>query len=165
MASGMDDPHDPGPAPHRRGLHLHGGAGRIKEPSPRRWGSPSRPLTSATSWRTSRRPGPRPTAHLRGAHPHGAGFRYYIDHLLARQALARGEMDQLHRAAGEGNGPADELGCGRSVAFCRTWPPGERRRGFLAGTAGLELREPHARGGREDPSGHRDARRMGSAPA
>ena len=37
------------------------------------------------------------------------GFRYYIDHLLSRQTLARGEMDQLHRAAGEGNGPADEL--------------------------------------------------------
>ncbi|MHB9061639.1 MAG: heat-inducible transcriptional repressor HrcA, partial [Desulfobacteria bacterium] len=44
-----------------------------------------------------------------GRVPTGAGFRYYIDHLLARQSLARGEMDQLHRAAGEGNGPADEL--------------------------------------------------------
>jgi heat-inducible transcriptional repressor len=44
-----------------------------------------------------------------GRVPTGAGFRYYIDHLLARQVLARGEMDQLHRAAGEGNGPADEL--------------------------------------------------------
>src|SRR3989304_4953262 len=44
-----------------------------------------------------------------GRVPTGAGFRYYIDHLLARKALARGEIDQLHRAAGEGNGPADEL--------------------------------------------------------
>jgi len=44
-----------------------------------------------------------------GRVPTSAGFRYYIDHLLARQTLARGEMDQLHRAAGEGNGPADEL--------------------------------------------------------
>ena len=44
-----------------------------------------------------------------GRVPTGAGFRYYIDHLLLRQTLARGEMDQLHRAAGEGNGPADEL--------------------------------------------------------
>ena len=43
-----------------------------------------------------------------GRVPTGAGFRYYIDHLLSRQTLARGEMDQLHRA-GEGNGPADEL--------------------------------------------------------
>ena len=43
-----------------------------------------------------------------GRVPTGAGFRYYIDHLLSRQALARGEMDQLHRA-GEGSGPADEL--------------------------------------------------------
>jgi len=43
-----------------------------------------------------------------GRVPTGAGFRYYIDHLLARQALARGEMDQMHRA-GEGIGPADEL--------------------------------------------------------
>ena len=44
-----------------------------------------------------------------GRVPTGAGFRYYIDHLLSRQTLARGEMDQLYRAAGEGNGPADEL--------------------------------------------------------
>jgi heat-inducible transcriptional repressor len=44
-----------------------------------------------------------------GRVPTGAGFRYYIDHLLSPQTLARGEMDQLHRAAGEGNGPADEL--------------------------------------------------------
>jgi heat-inducible transcriptional repressor len=44
-----------------------------------------------------------------GRVPTGAGFRYYIDHLLSRQTLARGEMDQLHRAAGEGSGPADEL--------------------------------------------------------
>jgi len=44
-----------------------------------------------------------------GRVPTGAGFRYYIDHLLSRQILARGEMDQLHRAAGEGSGPADEL--------------------------------------------------------
>jgi heat-inducible transcriptional repressor len=44
-----------------------------------------------------------------GRVPTSAGFRYYIDHLLARQTLARGEMDQLHRAAGEGSGPADEL--------------------------------------------------------
>jgi heat-inducible transcriptional repressor len=43
-----------------------------------------------------------------GRVPTGAGFRYYIDHLLSRQSLARGEMDQLHRA-GEGSGPADEL--------------------------------------------------------
>lgn len=44
-----------------------------------------------------------------GRVPTGAGFRYYIDHLLLRQALALGEMDQLHRAAGEGNGTADDL--------------------------------------------------------
>lgn len=44
-----------------------------------------------------------------GRVPTGAGFRYYIDHLLSPQTLAPGEMDQLHRAAGEGNGPADEL--------------------------------------------------------
>ena len=43
-----------------------------------------------------------------GRVPTGAGFRYYIDHLLSRQTLARDEMDQLHRA-GEGKGPADEL--------------------------------------------------------
>ena len=43
-----------------------------------------------------------------GRVPTVAGFRYYIDHLLSRQILARGEMDQLHRA-GEGSGPADEL--------------------------------------------------------
>ena len=44
-----------------------------------------------------------------GRVPTGAGFRYYIDHLLSRKTLARGEIDQLHRAAGEGNGPTDEL--------------------------------------------------------
>ncbi|HEU4949397.1 MAG TPA: heat-inducible transcriptional repressor HrcA, partial [Candidatus Deferrimicrobiaceae bacterium] len=44
-----------------------------------------------------------------GRVPTGAGFRYYIDHLLSPQTLPRDEMDQLHRAAGEGNGPADEL--------------------------------------------------------
>jgi len=44
-----------------------------------------------------------------GRVPTGAGFRYYIDHLLSPQTLAQGEMEQLHRAAGEGNGPADEL--------------------------------------------------------
>lgn len=44
-----------------------------------------------------------------GRVPTGAGFRYYIDHLLSRRALARGEIDQLHRAAGEASGPADEL--------------------------------------------------------
>ena len=44
-----------------------------------------------------------------GRVPTGAGFRYYIDHLLMRQSLARGEIDQFSRAAEEGNGPADEL--------------------------------------------------------
>jgi len=44
-----------------------------------------------------------------GRAPTGAGFRYYIDHLLAPRSLARGEADQLQRAAEEGNPPADEL--------------------------------------------------------
>ncbi len=44
-----------------------------------------------------------------GRVPTGAGFRYYIDYLLARRTLARGDVDQLNRAAEEGNAPADEL--------------------------------------------------------
>lgn len=43
-----------------------------------------------------------------GRVPTSAGFRYYIDHLLARKRLARGEVEQLHHAAVEGSGPADE---------------------------------------------------------
>jgi heat-inducible transcriptional repressor len=44
-----------------------------------------------------------------GRVPTGAGFRYYIDYLLSRRVLARGEVDQLNRVAEEGNAPADEL--------------------------------------------------------
>jgi heat-inducible transcriptional repressor len=44
-----------------------------------------------------------------GRVPTGAGFRYYIDHLLALRSLGQGEVDQLQRAAEEGTAPADEL--------------------------------------------------------
>jgi heat-inducible transcriptional repressor len=46
-----------------------------------------------------------------GRVPTGAGFRYYVDYLLARRKLGRPERDQLQRmAAGEGAGAsADEV--------------------------------------------------------
>jgi heat-inducible transcriptional repressor len=44
-----------------------------------------------------------------GRVPTEAGFRYYIDHLLARQSLERSETDRLSRAAEEGGTPADEV--------------------------------------------------------
>ncbi|RJP22152.1 MAG: heat-inducible transcription repressor HrcA [Deltaproteobacteria bacterium] len=44
-----------------------------------------------------------------GRVPTPAGFRYYIDHLLMLQSVAKGEVDQLNLAAGEGSAPADEL--------------------------------------------------------
>ncbi len=44
-----------------------------------------------------------------GRVPTGIGFRYYIDHLLLRRSLARGEVDQLNLAALEEGTPADEL--------------------------------------------------------
>ncbi|MBI5906024.1 MAG: heat-inducible transcription repressor HrcA [Deltaproteobacteria bacterium] len=44
-----------------------------------------------------------------GRVPTPAGFRYYIDHLLMLQNVAKGEVDQLNLAAGEGSAPADEL--------------------------------------------------------
>src|SRR5512134_15646 len=44
-----------------------------------------------------------------GRVPTEAGFRYYIDHLLARRSPGPGEVDQLSRAAEEGSTPADEV--------------------------------------------------------
>ncbi|MBI5420119.1 MAG: heat-inducible transcription repressor HrcA [Deltaproteobacteria bacterium] len=44
-----------------------------------------------------------------GRVPTGAGFRYYVDYLLARRRLARPERDQLQRMAGEAGTSADEL--------------------------------------------------------
>jgi heat-inducible transcriptional repressor len=45
-----------------------------------------------------------------GRVPTGAGFRYYVDYLLARRKLARPDRDQLQRMAGEaGAASADEL--------------------------------------------------------
>src|SRR5512142_3000984 len=37
-----------------------------------------------------------------GRIPTGVGFRYYVDYLLARRQLARGERERLARTAGEG---------------------------------------------------------------
>ena len=44
-----------------------------------------------------------------GRIPTGAGFRYYVDYLLARRKLARPQRDQLQRMAGEAGGSADDL--------------------------------------------------------
>src|SRR5512134_3610660 len=44
-----------------------------------------------------------------GRVPTEAGFRYYIDRLLARQSPGRLELDQLSRAAEEGGTPAEEV--------------------------------------------------------
>ncbi|HEX9191974.1 MAG TPA: hypothetical protein VF847_07750, partial [Candidatus Deferrimicrobiaceae bacterium] len=44
-----------------------------------------------------------------GRVPTEAGFRYYIDHLLAMRSPGPGEVDQLSRAAEEGTTPADEV--------------------------------------------------------
>jgi heat-inducible transcriptional repressor len=46
-----------------------------------------------------------------GRIPTGAGFRFYIDHLLLRRSLMLGEVEQLNLAAQEGvsGTPADEL--------------------------------------------------------
>ncbi len=46
-----------------------------------------------------------------GRIPTGAGFRYYVDYLLARRQLARGERERLARTAGDGGlgAPADEI--------------------------------------------------------
>src|SRR5512134_3986931 len=43
-----------------------------------------------------------------GRVPTEAGFRYYIDRLLARQSPGRVELDQLSRVTGEGATPAEE---------------------------------------------------------
>ncbi len=46
-----------------------------------------------------------------GRIPTGAGFRFYIDHLLLRRGLVLGEVEQLNLAAQDSGGgaPADEL--------------------------------------------------------
>lgn len=43
-----------------------------------------------------------------GRIPTSAGFRYYVDYLLTRRSLARGDRDQLQRTAEESEFPADE---------------------------------------------------------
>jgi len=74
----------------------------------KKMGSPSRPRRSATSWRTSRRPGSSPNRTPPRAHPHGRRFRYYIDHLLARQALARARWTSCTARRAKGTS-GDEL--------------------------------------------------------
>lgn len=44
-----------------------------------------------------------------GRIPTGPGFRYYVNHLLARRQLLRGERDQLQKMAGDDSGGADDL--------------------------------------------------------
>jgi len=44
-----------------------------------------------------------------GRIPTGSGFRYYVNHLLARRQLARGERDQLQKMAGDDSADADDL--------------------------------------------------------
>ncbi len=44
-----------------------------------------------------------------GRVPTGAGFRYYVDYLLARRKLPWPQRDQLQKTAGESAGSADEL--------------------------------------------------------
>ncbi|MCL5885209.1 MAG: heat-inducible transcriptional repressor HrcA [Deltaproteobacteria bacterium] len=44
-----------------------------------------------------------------GRIPTGAGFRYYVDYLLARRELARADRDRLARMAGEEDAPAEEM--------------------------------------------------------
>lgn len=43
-----------------------------------------------------------------GRIPTGAGFRYYVDYLLARREIPRADRDRLAKMAGEGDVPADE---------------------------------------------------------
>jgi heat-inducible transcriptional repressor len=44
-----------------------------------------------------------------GRIPTGAGFRYYVNYLLARRRLARSERDLLQQVTGEGSAGADEV--------------------------------------------------------
>src|SRR5512144_2245455 len=44
-----------------------------------------------------------------GRIPTGPGFRYYVNNLLSRQQLARGERDQLQKMAGDDSADADDL--------------------------------------------------------
>jgi heat-inducible transcriptional repressor len=44
-----------------------------------------------------------------GRIPTGAGFRFYIDHLLLRRSLMQGDVDRLNIAAQEGCASADDL--------------------------------------------------------
>lgn len=44
-----------------------------------------------------------------GRIPTGAGFRYYVNHLLARRQLARGERDELRKMTGDEGAGADDL--------------------------------------------------------
>src|SRR5512134_1759378 len=44
-----------------------------------------------------------------GRVPTAAGFRYYVDYLLARRRLTRPHRDQLQKMAGGAGGSADEL--------------------------------------------------------
>jgi heat-inducible transcriptional repressor len=44
-----------------------------------------------------------------GRIPTGAGFRFYIDHLVLLRGLVQGEVEQLRLAVQEGSAPPDEL--------------------------------------------------------
>jgi len=76
-------------------------------PSPRRWGRPSRPPRSATSWRTSRRPGTSPSRTPPRARPTGAGSVLHRSSPVA--ADPRPRRDGPAPPRGRRNGPADEL--------------------------------------------------------
>jgi len=118
-------------------------------------GQPSRRHDPQHPWRTSRA-GYLAQPHTSGARPHGRGFR--TTSIISCRADPRPRRDgPAPPRAGEGTARRTSW-CGRSAVCCRTWPTRRASSWFPRRSSSPALREPHARGGGEDPSGHRDAR-------
>src|SRR3972149_6029066 len=112
MASGLDDRATPG-LRYLVAAYIQAAETDGLRPTSRMRGPPLSPATIRNIMADLEEAGYLAQPHTSaGRVPTGAGFRYYIDHLLARKALARGEIDQLPRAAGGGEGPAGGARCG-----------------------------------------------------
>jgi len=159
MASGMDVSHARGPAPSSRYIATAGASDR--EPSPRDGGQSLSPATIRNIMADLEEAGSSPSRTPPGSASPRARVPDYIDQPPGA-AIPRPRRDGPVAPRGAKERPATSW-CGRSAACCEPGPPDERRRWFLAGTAGPQLRDL-MRAGVKDPVGHRDARRMGPAP-
>src|SRR5660397_297794 len=79
---------------------------------------------------------PRPAAHLRGSHPHGRGVPVLHRSPLVAASPRPGRDGPAAPRGGRRERPGGRAGATGQPAAVEPGPPGERRCGFLVGTAG-----------------------------